>query len=63
MKEPKLVPQNPIILRCHRVMEAFARSDDERDFYLDKIEGFLIYVDLDKPQEELDALFKEIHDH
>lgn len=63
MKEPKLVPQNPIILRCHRVMEAFAKSDDEKDFYLDRVEGFLVYVDLDKSQEELDALFKEIHDH
>ena len=63
MKEQKLVPQNPVILRCHRVMEAYAKSDDERDFYLDRIEGFLIYVDLDKSQAELDALFKEIHDH
>lgn len=59
----KLVPQNPIILRCHRVMEAFAKSDDERDFYLDKLEGFLIYVDLDRPQEELDALFKELEEN
>lgn len=56
----KMVPQNPIILRCHRVMEAFAKSDDERDFYLDKLEGFLIYVDLDKSQEELEELFKEL---
>lgn len=58
----KLVPQNPIILRCHRVMEAFAKSDDERDFYLDKIEGFLLYVDLDRSQEELDALFAELEE-
>ena len=63
MKETKLVPQNPIILRCHRIMEGFAKSDDEKDFYLDRIEGFLVYVDLDKSQEEIDALFKEIHDH
>ena len=59
----KLVPQNPIILRCHRVMEGFAKSDDERDFYLDKFEGFLIYVDLDKPQEELDALSLELENN
>jgi hypothetical protein len=59
----KFVPQNPIILRCHRVMEAFAKSDDERDFYLDKIEGFLIYVDLDKSQEELNELFKDIEEN
>jgi len=59
----KLVPQNPIILRCHRVMEAFAKSDDERDFYLDKLEGFLICVDLDKTQEEIDALMRELNEH
>ena len=59
----KFVPQNPIILRCHRVMEAFAKSDDERDFYLDKLEGFLTYVDLDKTQEELNELFKELEEN
>ena len=59
----KLVPQNPIILRCHRVMEGFAKSDDERDFYLDKLEGFMLYVDLDKPQEELDALIEELEEN
>lgn len=59
----KLVPQNPIILRCHRVMEAFAKSDDERDFYLDKLEGFLIYVDLDKSQEELNELLRELDEN
>lgn len=52
--------QNPLLLRCHRLIEAFAKSDDERDFYLDKQEGFLLYVDLDKSQEELDALFHEL---
>ena len=44
-------------------MEGFAKSDDERDFYLDKIEGFLLYVDLDKTQEELDALFSELEEN
>lgn len=58
-----LVPQNPIILRCHRLMEAFAKSDDERHFYLDKLEGFIVFVDLDKPQEELDGVEKELRDH
>jgi hypothetical protein len=48
--------QNPLILRCHRIMDAFAKSDDERDFYLDKREGFLVYIDLEKSQEELDVL-------
>ncbi len=41
-------------------MEAFAKSDDERDFYLDRLEGFLIYVDLDHPTEELDSLYAEL---
>jgi hypothetical protein len=41
-------------------MEAFAKSDDERDFYIDRFEGFLIYADLDKPKEELDALDQEL---
>jgi len=41
-------------------MDAFAKSDDERDFYLDKVEGFLIYIDLDKGIEELEALDKEL---
>lgn len=51
--------KNPLILRFHRVMDAFAKSDDERDFYLDRIEGFLLFIDLDKSKEELDALEKE----
>ncbi len=54
------VAQNPLILRCHRLMEAFAKSDDERDFYLDRVEGFIIYVDLDHSKEELDALHEEL---
>lgn len=53
--------QNPLILRCHRLMEAFAKSDDERDFYLDRIEGFIIYVDLDKSEEDLKNLEKELY--
>ena len=45
--------RNPLILRYHRLLEAFSKSDDERDFYLDRIEGFLLYLDLDKGDEEL----------
>lgn len=45
--------KNPLILRYHRLLEAFSKSDDERDFYLDRVEGFLIYLDLDKGEEEL----------
>lgn len=52
--------QNPLILRCNRIMEAFAKSDDERDFYLDRNEGFIIYADLDKPDEDLRVLEKEL---
>lgn len=51
--------ENPLILRFHRLMDAFAKSDDERDFYLDKLEGFLLFVDLDKSEEDLEALEKE----
>lgn len=52
--------QNPLILRCHRMMEAFTKSDDERDFYLDRVEGFLVFVDLDKSTQELTALENEL---
>lgn len=52
--------QNPLILRCHRLIDAFAKSDDERDFFIDRMEGFIIYVDLDKPTEELNAFQKEL---
>lgn len=55
--------QNPLILRCHRLMDAFAKSDDERDFYIDRLEGFLVYVDLDKSQEELETLEDELRKH
>src|ERR1700730_16523758 len=59
-KNQELVAQNPLILRAHRLMEAFAKSDDERDFYLDRDEGFIVYIDLDKEDQELAALEKEI---
>ncbi|MBX9923983.1 MAG: UPF0158 family protein [Rhabdochlamydiaceae bacterium] len=52
--------QNPILLRFHRLMDAFAKSDDERDFYLDRMEGFIVYVDLDKGELELEELEKEL---
>lgn len=55
-----LKAHTPLLLRATRLMEAFSKSDDERDFYLDKLEGFLLYVDIDKPIEELDALGLEI---
>jgi hypothetical protein len=55
--------QNPLILRYHRLMDAFAKSDDERDFYLDRVEGFIFFVDLDKGEEELNALEGEFTLH
>lgn len=60
MTEQSKVSYNPLILRYQRLISAFSKSDDERDFYLDKLEGFIIYVDLDKTQEELDLLEKEV---
>ena len=57
------VAQNPLLLRYHRLMDAFAKSDDERDFYLDKMEGFIVYVDLDKGQKEIDDLEQELAAH
>jgi hypothetical protein len=55
--------QNPLILRCHRLIEAFTKSDDERDFYLDRQEGFIVYIDLDKTIEEIEALEDELRKH
>jgi hypothetical protein len=57
------IAQNPLLLRYHRLMDAFAKSDDERDFYLDKVEGFIVYVDLDKGQKEIDDLEQEVIAH
>lgn len=47
--------KSPLILRYHRMIEAFSKSNDEKDFYLDKVEGFIIYIDLNKSEEELNA--------
>jgi hypothetical protein len=55
--------QIPLVLRFHRLMDAFAKSDDERDFYIDTVEGFLVFADLDKEKEELQELFKELIDN
>ncbi|MBS0623076.1 MAG: UPF0158 family protein [Verrucomicrobia bacterium] len=55
-----LKAQNPLLLRLHRLMDAFAKSDDERDFYLDKVEGFILFADLDKSEEDYQALINEL---
>lgn len=57
------VAQNPLILRFHRLIDAFAKSDDERDFYLDRVEGFILFADLDKGQKEIDDLGVELKEH
>lgn len=63
MSKSNLKAQNPLILKCQRLMEAFAKSDDERDFYLDRLEGFIIYVDLDKSSHDLELLENELKKH
>jgi hypothetical protein len=55
--------QNPLILHYHRLMEAFSKSDDERDFYLDKVEGFILYVDLNKDPKEITILETEVRNN
>lgn len=55
--------QNPLILRAHRLMDAFSKSDDERDFYLDRVEGFIVLVDLDKEADDLEKIEEEMKSH
>ncbi len=45
--------RNPLVLRYHRLLEAFSKSDDERDFYFDRVEGFLLFIDIDREEEQL----------
>ncbi|MCP5469338.1 MAG: UPF0158 family protein [Chlamydiales bacterium] len=52
--------QNPLILRALRLMDAFTKADDERDFYLDRVEGFILYADLDKPEEDYNKFLVEL---
>ena len=56
MAKEKRSVVRPLILRFHRIMDAFAKSDDERDFYLSAEEGFLLFLDLDKNLEDLDGV-------
>lgn len=60
MKKNYPKTEQPLILRYHRLLEAFSKSDDERDFYLDRVEGFLLFLDLDKNQNELESAELEI---
>ncbi len=52
--------QNPLILRSLRLMDAFSKSNDERDFYLDRVEGFIVFVDLDKEADDIEKLQEEL---
>lgn len=52
--------QNPLLLRLYRLMDAFAKSDDERDFYLDRVEGFILFADPDKSNEDYAIIQKEL---
>lgn len=60
MAARKKEAENPLILQCSRLMEAFAKSNDEQDFYLERYEGFILYIDLDKSEEQLGKIHKEI---
>ena len=51
--------KNPLILRFYRLVDAFTKSNEERDFYLNKVEGFILYEDLSRDQKDLDR-FREI---
>lgn len=62
-KSPYPEAKSPLILRASRLIEAFAKSDDERDFFLDRVEGYIIYVDLDKAEDSLEALEQELTTH
>lgn len=56
-------PCNPLLLRVLRLMDAFSKSDDERDFYLDRVEGFILYIDLDKDEEDLQKIYQELEEN
>lgn len=54
---------NPLILRFFRLVDAFSKANDERDFYLDRLEGFILFLDLSKSPEDLERLEKELTQH
>lgn len=63
MNKKTKIAQNPLILRFNRLMDVFTKSDDERDFYFDKIEGFLIYLDLNKSEQEILLFENELEEN
>lgn len=54
------VGEHQVILRFYRLVDAFCKADEERDFYLDRTEGFILYGDLSKSDEDLEKLFNEL---
>lgn len=46
----------PLILQYYRLMEAFSKSDDEKDFFVNTQEGYIVYLDLERNEEEIEAL-------
>jgi hypothetical protein len=55
-----LTAHNPLILRFFRLIDAFSKADDERDYYLDRLEGFIVFLDLSKNDEDLKRLDSEL---
>ncbi|MDA8773980.1 UPF0158 family protein, partial [Chlamydiia bacterium] len=51
---------NPSILRLLRLISVFSKSDDERDYYFNRIEGFILYMDLDTQEDQINALSNEV---
>lgn len=43
----------PMILRLLRLVDAFAKADDERDFFLNIQEGYILFFNLDKTEQEI----------
>lgn len=55
--------ENPLILRFHRLIDAFSKADDERDFYLNRHEGYLLFDNLDKQNSDIEILDRELREN
>lgn len=55
--------QNPLILRFHRLVDAFSKADDERDFYLNRYEGYLLFGNLDKQNSDIEIFDRELREN
>lgn len=54
--------EHPLIIRFYRLLDVFSQADDIRDFYFELTEGYLLYLDLDKHQDEYEDVLKTIRD-